>query len=81
MVLVMYESNVDGQRAWEKMECMVFHSDYKHLSQMLLLAVYITTLGLGDKESVIVNSVIPVHASGRQGEIKIVCLHLNKYIF
>ena len=57
MVLVMYESNVDGQRAWEKMECMVFHSDNKHLPAAC--NVYNNFLGLGDKESVIVNFCYP----------------------
>ena len=50
-------------------------------SIFLLLAMCITTFWVW----VIRNlwlwiSVVPVHASGRQGEIKIVCLHLNKYL-
>ena len=45
MALVVYRSDVDGQRPWGNVEWNVCHSDYKHFLQGLLLLI----LGLSDK--------------------------------
>ena len=50
------------------MEWIVSHYDLKHLHQRLLLQ-YSNFMSLSDRESVIVNAVIPVLALGKHGEI------------
>ena len=53
-----------GHYRAERVECMAWYSDYKYISQMLLLSIYQFS------ESMIVNAVIPVNASRQQGETK-----------
>ena len=67
IVSVRYESNNSRLSVYEKVDWMVCQSDLKHLPQRILLR-------LGDKKSVIVSAVIPVHTSVKQGEIKTVSL-------
>ena len=54
------------------MERIVCHLNCKHLLRRLLLAIYRFFLSFYNKESVVLSSVISVHASGKHGEIKVV---------
>ena len=59
-VLVGYGSNDNRLRVWKKaVDCMVFHSDCKHLHQRLLPEIHQFSEP-EQQESVIVSSVIPV---------------------
>ena len=67
IVSVRYESNNSRLSVYEKVDWMVCQPDLKHLPQRILLR-------LGDKKSVTVSAVIPVHTSVKQEEIKTVSL-------
>ena len=66
MVLTGYGINDNRLRAWEKLDWMVFHSDWKHLHHLLQ---YTNFLDLSDKESV---TVIPLYTLRKKGETKTV---------
>ena len=52
------------------------------ITSIFLKGCYFLLLGLTDKEFVIVSAVIPVRASRKHVEVKIVCLHhLERRIF
>lgn len=41
------------------------------ITSIFLKGCYLVLLGLSDRESAIVSTVIPVHTSGKQGKIKL----------
>ena len=71
IVLVGYGSNNNRLRVYERVDWLFFHSDLKHLPQRVLLAIH-HFLSLSDRESAIVSTVISVHTSEKQEEIKTV---------
>ena len=71
MVQVGYGSNDNKFRVLEKKDCMVYHSDCKHLHQRLLSAIHQFST-LDDKESVIVSFFFLVHTSKKKGMIETV---------
>ena len=60
---------------WSRMFTILFTNIFLKVCPLVLL-------GLSDKESVIASAVIPVRASRKQGEVKLVCLnHPERRIF
>ena len=77
LVIVLNGYGSDNRlKVWKRVECMVFHSDRKHLHlhQRLLPAIY-DFLILSDRGSMIAIAIIHVHALGRQEEIKIFAIY------
>ena len=68
MLLVGYGSNNNWLRIEERVEWVVWHSDFNHLYQRLPVS------SQSVEDTVIVNTFIPVNASGKQGETKTVSL-------
>ena len=75
IVLIGYGSD-NRLKVWKRVECMVFHSDRKHLHlhQRLLPAIH-DFLFLSDRESMIAIAIIHVHALGKHEEIKIFAIY------